>query len=292
MVTRFVLGLPIRRRDDDDRFSDPGFLADAVRAADERGFWGMTAPDHIVSPNAWAQAGGGEMWHDPFVLLSYAAALTTRLRLVTHIIVLPYRGPFPVAKALASLDRLSGGRAVLGVGSGYLEEEFDILGVPFHERGARTDEGLRAIIACWTEEEPRFEGRFYRITDARMGPRPLQQPRPPIWIGGNSMRAVRRAVDLGDCWAPFDPRPELVREGAARAETLGRRIDIAAPLGRVQKEGATRPHTVAGDDVAPRIGELLDAGAGYVKLSCGGRTPEEWSANLEWFAAEIMPRFS
>lgn len=291
-MTRFVLGLPIRRQGDDDRFSDPGFIGDVVRAADERGFWGMTAPDHIVSPNAWAEAGGGEMWHDPFVLLSYAAGLTERLRLITHIIVLPYRGPFPVAKAVASLDRLSGGRAVLGVGSGYLKEEFEILGVPFEERGERTDEGLRAIVECWTAEEPRFEGRFYRMTDAKMGPKPLQRPRPPIWIGGNSMRAVQRAVDLGDCWAPFDLGADLVRRGADRAETLGRSIDIAAPLGRVQRQGATRPHTVAGDDVAPRIRELLDAGAGYVKMSFGGRTPEDFFSNLEWFATDVATQFT
>jgi probable F420-dependent oxidoreductase len=274
-VTRFTIGLPIRRVGDDSAFGDPSFLRDAFALADEKGFWGVTAPDHIVAPNAWAASGGGEQWVDPFVLLGYAAAVTTRLRLITHIVVLPYRSPFHVAKAIASLDAISGGRAVLGVGSGYLREEFEILGVPFDDRGARTDEYLRAIRACWTTGDIDFDGDYARIHEARLAPQPVQEGGPPVWVGGNSERALRRAVELGDCWAPFDVADDDVRAGMARAT---RRVELALPLGRVK----------AGDDAGGRIDELRALGADYVKCGFAGRTPADWMANVEWFAAEHM----
>ena len=254
-------------------------LRDLVVRAEELGFWGVTAPDHIVAPLGWAREGGGERWFDPFVLLSFLAAHTSRIRLVTHVIVLPYRSPFAVAKALASLDGVSGGRAVLGAGSGYLREEFDILGVPFEDRGERTDEALRAITTVWTEERPEFRGTFFSIVDAVVAPRPEQHPRPPIWIGGNSMRAVRRAVELGDCWTPFVAEPDDVRRGAARAEELGRTIEIAAPLGRVERDDAHAIERMAG---------FTAAGAAYLKCGFRGRSAEEWIGALEWFAAEAL----
>lgn len=283
------MSLPIRRGESDGAFTDPETIAGLVSAAEAAGFWGVTAPDHIVSPRAWAEAGGGEQWYDPFVLLSYLAGRTSSIRLILHVVVLPYRSPFAVAKAVASLDRISGGRAVLGVGSGYLREEFEILGVPFEDRGRRTDEALRVITECWTAERPAFAGEFFSIRDAAVAPRPLQSPRPPIWVGGNSMRAVRRAVELGDCWVPFDVEPEDVARGAAHAEDLGRAVEIAAPLGRVQRDAPARGRGVAGEDVLLRARAFVTAGASTVKAAFGGEDPEAWRANLEWFAAEIMP---
>lgn len=282
-MSRLVLSLPIQRRDSDPAFADPGFLADAVARAEELGFWGVTAPDHIVAPDEWARSGGGEQWFDPFVLLSFFAARTAMIRLITHVIVLPYRSPFAVAKAVASLDRLSGGRAVLGAGSGYLKAEFDILGVPFDDRGDRTDEALRAIRVSWEEEHPAFRGRFFTIHDAVIAPRPVQQPRPPIWIGGNSLRAVRRTVELGDCWTPFIAEPDDVRRGLERAAELGGSIEVAAPIGRVQREHARG--SVAGDEAMARMAAFADAGAAYLKCGFGGATPAEWLASLEWLAS-------
>jgi probable F420-dependent oxidoreductase len=283
---RFVLGLPIRRQDEESSFADPAVLRDIVTAAEELGFWGVTAPDHIVAPAAWAASGGGEQWFDPFVLLSFLAASTSRIRLITHIIVLPYRGPFAVAKAVASLDRLSDGRAVLGAGSGYLKEEFEILGVPYEDRGERTDEALRAIVHVWTEDRPAFRGRFFSITDAVVAPGPVQRPRPPIWVGGNSMRAVRRTVELGDCWTPFVAEPADIARGVARSVELGRRVEVAAPLGRVQLDPSER--ALFGDAVPGRIAEYTEAGADYLKCGFGGRTPQAWLANLEWFAGMAL----
>jgi len=271
---KFTLGLPIRRVGEDSAFGDAAVVKDIVAFADEAGFWGMTAPDHIVSPNAWAAAGGGDQWIDPFVLLAFAAAHTKHLRLITHVIVLPYRTPFEVAKALASLDHLSGGRAVLGAGSGYLKEEFAILGVPFAERGARTDESLRIIRACWESEgDIDYDGDFWSIHDARMGPRPTE--RIPIWIGGNSKRALRRACELGDCWAPFDIGDDDVR---AMMDAAPRAVELALPLGRARQ----------GDDSETRIAALHRTGADYIKCGFSGRTPQEWFANAHWFAEMFL----
>jgi probable F420-dependent oxidoreductase len=283
----FTAGLPIRRVGHDDAFGDPAFLREALQTADALGFWGVTAPDHIVAPNAWARASGGEAWLDPFVLLGYAAGITARLRLITHIIVLPYRSPFAVAKAIASLDAISGGRAVLGVGSGYLREEFEILGVPFEQRGARTDEGLRAIKACWTDGDIDFDGEFFAIHEARLAPQPVQPGGPPVWIGGNSLRALRRAIEIGDCWAPFDVTDEQLRAGIARAEALGRRVELAAPVGRIAREGSG----LTGDAVAERVRVLRDIGVDYAKCGFGGRSTDAWLANMRWFAEQVMPAF-
>jgi len=275
----FTVGLPIRRVGADQSFADPSFVRDAILFAEEAGFWGFTAPDHIVAPRTWAEAGGGEEWIDPFALLGFAAGITTRIRLITHTIVLPYRTPFAVAKAVASLDHLSGGRMVFGCGSGYLREEFEILGVPFEERGERADEALRFVTACWAADgDVELDGSFHSIHGARVAPRPAQRPRPPIWIGGNSMRAVRRTVEFGDCWTPFDITDDQMREGLARAVELGRPVELAAPLGRVQQ----------GDEVVARADALRTLGASYLKCGFGGRTPVAWFENARWFTKELL----
>ena len=170
---------------------------------------------------------------------------------------------------------------MLGAGSGYLRDEFEILGVPFEGRGERTDEALRAITTVWTEEHPEFHGRFFSISDAVVSPRPQQEPRPAIWIGGNSMRAVRRTVELGDCWTPFVAEPDDIRRGAERAESLGRRVEVAAPLGRVDRDDAS---------AIERMGRYTAAGADYLKAGFGGRSGSEWLGALEWFAAEASPQ--
>lgn len=271
-MIRMTVSLPMRR----SGFDAPA-TRDMVQAAEESGFWGVTAPDHIVAPTAWARAGGGEHWPDPFTLLGFVAALTTELRLITHVIVLPYRSPYAVAKAIASVDHLSGGRAVLGVGSGYLREEFEILGASFEDRGRITDEAIRTIKGCWTDGDiPGIE--------ARIAPQPVQPGGPPIWVGGNSMRALRRAVELGDCWAPFNLTDEQLSSGIARASTLGRRVEIAAPVGRIQRDEVTVGRGVGGDEAIARAGALRALGVDVVKVGFAGETADAWMANLRWFA--------
>jgi probable F420-dependent oxidoreductase len=161
--------------------------------------------DHPAPDARWLAAGGHHAL-EPMVALAFAAAGTTRLRLQTHIMVLAYRNPLLTAKAVLSLDVLSGGRVILGVAAGYLKPEFAALGVDFDERNELTDEAIDVIRGALTTDEFAYTGRHFRSRGTTMRPKPSQQPHPPIWIGGNSRGAIRRAVERGDGWVPF-PNP-------------------------------------------------------------------------------------
>jgi probable F420-dependent oxidoreductase len=179
-------------------------LRDVAQALEGLGLAGLCAGDHIVH-YGWELDDHRELQGrhpDVFTFLAMTAAVTTRVRIASRIVVLPYRQPFATAHAFASLDVLSGGRAVFGTGPGYAPAEFEAFGIPLKERGPRTDEYLRLITALWTQTKVDFEGRFFSARGLDLLLKPLQQPRPPIWIGGFSHRAVERAVEFGDAWTP------------------------------------------------------------------------------------------
>jgi probable F420-dependent oxidoreductase len=163
---------------------------------------------------------------DPFTVLSYVAGRTSRIRLGTSTIILPYRNPILLAKVVATLDQLSGGRVTLGVGVGSLEREYEFLGVPFAQRGAICDEYICALKEIWTSEQPQFRGRFCSFGPLTFSPKPVQKPHPPIWVAGDSQRAMKRAVEFGDAWQPELDLPQM--EKAAR-----RFFDLSAEKGRV-----------------------------------------------------------
>jgi probable F420-dependent oxidoreductase len=194
-------------------FSAPATFEALVRGAEETGFESIWTVEHVVVPvgyeSRYPYSPSGRMpgpesapIPDPLVALSYAAAISRRLRLATGIVILPQRHPVYVAKEFASLDLLSGGRAILGVGIGWLEEEFRVLGVPFHERAARTEEAVRAIRSLWKDEPEAFDGRFYRWPPVQSNPKPVQKPGVPIVIGGHVEGAARRAARIGDGFFP------------------------------------------------------------------------------------------
>jgi probable F420-dependent oxidoreductase len=178
----------------DGRFSDFG------RLAEDAGFDGVSVYDHPFPADTWLDV-GGHISFDPFVSLAVIAEATERIRLLTNILVIPYRSPYVTAQAFATLDRLSGGRTIAGVAAGYLEQEFRVLGAPFHGRGARVDDAIAAMRAGWTGASVDRDGE-YAAHGHTMYPTPIQQPM-PIWVGGNSDRAMRRAVELGDGWLPI-----------------------------------------------------------------------------------------
>ncbi|MDE0168066.1 MAG: TIGR03619 family F420-dependent LLM class oxidoreductase [bacterium] len=178
--------------------AQPESIVAVARRAEEVGFDSIWAIDHIVIP-ASALYIYGEDIYDQLVVLAHLAAVTERVRLGTSVMVVPYRNPIVTAKMLATIDALSGGRLILGVGSGWLEEEFDTLGVDFASRGAATDEALDTFVSLWTRRD---EGRSARFGEIRFAPTPVQDPHPPMLIGGNSRRAIRRAVELGQGWHP------------------------------------------------------------------------------------------
>jgi probable F420-dependent oxidoreductase len=183
-----------------------GFLAPEVIGrlavqAEESGFAAIAFSDHPAPSVKWRSSGGHDTV-DPAVALTYVAALTTRMRLMTNLYVLPFRNPYLVAKTLSSLDILSGGRLIAGVGAGYLRSEFSALGVDFDRRAELLDDGLDALVRIWTRpEDPVVGGDFAATAPVWLSP-PVQRPHPPIWIGGNSRAALRRVVQYGQGWAP------------------------------------------------------------------------------------------
>lgn len=176
-------------------------IAEIAAVADELGFAYLTCPEHVIVPEADADGRGSVYW-DPVATLAFLAARTSRIRLVTAVVVLGYHHPLQLAKSYGTLDRLSGGRLVLGVGVGSLAAEFELLGAPFADRGARADDALRALRASLSTNRPSHSGEFYSFDSVVLDPCAVQ-PRVPIWVGGRTRRSLRRAVQLADGWIPF-----------------------------------------------------------------------------------------
>jgi probable F420-dependent oxidoreductase len=220
-------------------------LLQVARAADRLGFAWITCSDHVAVPASYAPSMGAT-WYEPFTTLAFLAAATERVRLLSHVLVLPYRHPLLAAKSFATLDALSGGRVIIGAGSGHLKPEFRSLGVDYDARAALSDEYLRGLAAALEQEVSSFSGEHVGWRDMMVAPRPSQQPRPPIWVGGNTGAMARRAGRCADGWIPwqitpaeFDTRAAAAR--AAHAES-GRAGDftLVAPLaaGRVAEPAA------------------------------------------------------
>jgi probable F420-dependent oxidoreductase len=293
---RFSVQLPTDRVQLPTEFVTAEAVAEMARAAEAAGFGAVYVTDHPMPGEEWLRSGGHHTL-DPFVALAFAAAATERLRLQTHVLVLPYRNPFLVAKAAASLDALSGGRLTLGVSAGYLESEFAALGVPFADRNERTDEAIAALRAAWTGDCVRFEGSGFRAEGNRALPLPAQRPGPPIWVGGNSRRAIRRAVELAEGWLPFPAPQRLARR--VRTASLGSLEELRAALGyareHAEKVGRSAPLDVCfvpfgfelgvGDAAAAeRLGDVLpayrDAGVTWLALGMKADTRADWCRAL------------
>lgn len=272
-------------------------LAQAVEAA---GFDACAVTDHPVPSVAWLDS-GGHYAQDPFVMLAMIAAVTRRIKVQTFLLILPYRNPFIMARAVASLDVSSDGRVILAVGAGYLKGEFKALGVDFDARNEASDEALRAMITAWTHDEFTFEGTGYSARGNRILPRPLQRPHPPIWVGGNSKRAIRRAVDLCQGWVPFyatDAAAQRTRTAEisgfedylARLDYLrdyarqsGRPVpqDLAAPTFTPWREDSN--NRVFRDDVA----RCADIGANWLVANVPGTTRRAWIDNAKRLADDL-----
>ena len=186
-----------------------------ARAADRLGYHHLTCSEHVAVPTDAAAVRGGRYW-DPLATFGYLAGCTTRIRLATHVLVLGYHHPLEIAKRYGTLDRVCGGRLVLGVGVGSLREEFDLLGAAFDDRGRRGDDALRALRAAFGATWPSYVGEHYRFDGLVVDPCGVQE-RVPIWVGGRTARSLRRAVELADGWAPFGLQPPALAAIVARA---------------------------------------------------------------------------
>ncbi len=212
---RFTITHPMHSHPYNPELVSGSGVATVAAAAEAAGFGGFGFTDHPAPTQRWLEAGGHDAL-DPFVAMGFAAAHTTTLRLIPNIVVLPYRNPFVVAKAGATLDLLSGGRFTLAVGVGYLKREFAALGVEFDKRAVLFEEALQAIRAIWTGDDVTFEGLHFSASGITAHPRPVTQPHPPIWIGGNTAAARRRVAAYGDGWCPF-PAPAVLAQTARTA---------------------------------------------------------------------------
>ena len=290
---RFAVQLPTENVHEPEEFLTAAALAEMAREAEGAGFQACWVTDHPIPDDRWLALGGHHTL-DPFVALAFAAAATRRLLLLTNVLVLPYRNPFLVAKAAATLDVASGGRLVLGVAAGYLEGEFAALGVDFAERNELADEALAVLKTVWAETGVAFTGRHFRASGNTALPRPLQKPQPPIWVGGNSRRAIRRAVAHGHGWLPFPAPPRLA--GAIRtaaipdAEALAARIAYArahaAEVGRSEPleiafvpfgfELGARGGPQEGARLAEQAERLAPLGVTWLVLNIACRSRVEW----------------
>jgi len=211
---------------------DAGPLDEVARAVERAGFDGISLTEHPAPGSAWLAAGGHQTL-DPFVGLGFVAAATTNLRLLTHVSVGPYRNPFLLAKAAATVDRLSRGRMVLGLGVGYHKTEYYALGVDFEERNALFDEALEVLPLHWSGEPFSYDGIHFSARNVQARPCPVQNPI-PVWIGGNSRLSRRRAALLADGWMPMQGGPEL--SATARTVQISDDETLERMVGEVQRE--------------------------------------------------------
>ena len=231
--------------------------------AEELGFDSVWTHDHVFNVGHVFDRIGGRPYYEPLTLLSFVAARTSRVRLGTSVLVLPYHNPIRLAKTVATLDVLSAGRVILGVGVGAIEQEMEAMGTAFKERGPFTDEAIAVMRTLWTQEDPRFDGRYSRFAGMKFSPKPRQTV--PIVIGGVSRAAIRRAARLGDGWQPLGLSPEALGQGMAALR------EEAQAAGR---DAATIPVSIALSLAASRPGRYAL-----------GTAPGEIAANAKAFAA-------
>jgi len=218
-------------------YSDPECSARIACAAEEAGYESVFSCEHVViidPREAPSPLPPHSRQLDQAVTLAFMAAHTQRLRLGTGIVILPQRNPVILAKALASLDVLSAGRLLVGVGVGYVQGEFDAIGVPFEERGPRTSEHIEAMRALWTQDSPSFEGRFSNFSGIQSLPQPVQDPHPPILVGGLSKPALRRAVQQGNGWFGFNTDLESTAAAVRGLEAAAQEVERPASLGPLE----------------------------------------------------------
>ncbi|MFK0264659.1 TIGR03619 family F420-dependent LLM class oxidoreductase [Streptomyces angustmyceticus] len=281
----------------------PGDLLAVARAADRYGFAYIACCEHIAIPRRLAEA-MSTVWYDPVATLAHLAAVTERVRLLSHVAVVGLKHPLVTAKQYATLDRLSGGRLILGVGAGHVREEFDALGVDFARRGAVVDEVVDALKAALGPEEfPAFAGERFGFEGLGQAPRPVQAPRPPIWVGGSSPAAVRRAAVRGDGWLPQgDRRAELpaqigklhaLREAAGVAEPVVVGA-IAEPLyvGEPGWEVGRRTLSGAPERIAESLREYGAMGVHQIQVRFRSRSGDELTDQMAAFGTAVAPLFN
>lgn len=305
-AVQFAIQIPTERVKALDEFVTGEAVAEMAQTAEASGFDACYVTDHPFPTDTW-MADGGHHTLDPWVALSFAAAATTKLRLQTNICVLAYRNPFLTAKAAASLDQLSGGRLILGVAAGYLRGEFEALGADFDNRNALTDEAIVAMKRAWSEEGFVGQGTGWEARGNTMLPQPIQKPHPPIWVGGNSKLAIRRAVDHAEGWIPFPTigiATDRVRTAAIESmDDLTEKIAYAKQY--IAETGRTKPMDICfvpfGSNMTnlrnidsarflATVQELASHGVTWLTLLLPGKTRAEYCDSMRSFGADVLSK--
>jgi probable F420-dependent oxidoreductase len=297
-----------------ETLAEPATIAAVARLAESLAFDSLWANDHVIIPDASPGtgqaspayvAGYGEQrrqrLYEPLITLAYLAGLTDRILLGTSVYLLALRHPLLAAKQVVSLDALSRGRTILGVGVGWLRGEYAAVDVPWKQRGARTDEALRILKALCEDDRADFDGRHYRLESIEFLPKPAQRPHPPVWIGGRSEAALRRAARLGDAWHPShftcDELRRWVPELHAECERAGRSPHDVAVTSRRR---LVRSGAAAGQDdpdrilegspgqIAATIADLEGVGVTHLIVEIPGSTESELLEHLDWFGREVL----
>ncbi|HVT42149.1 MAG TPA: TIGR03619 family F420-dependent LLM class oxidoreductase [Acidimicrobiales bacterium] len=287
-----------------EKASGPTELARIARVADESGFFYLGVCDHTAIPRRLADA-MGTIWYDTTATLGWLAALTSRTHLLSHVLILAQRHPLRAAKELATIDHLSGGRLIVGVGAGHVPEEYEMLTGDFDQRGRHTDEAVSALARALTDEFPELPGPRFPARDMGVAPRPVRQPRPPIWIGGSSPAAIRRTAAFGDGWLPQGTRrrdlPGQIAQLRAWREEYrnGAPIDIGTIVEPIYLTGGGASWDVpnwalsgGAEEVATSLRELVEMGVNHLQVRFLARSAEEFCDQTARFGVEVAPLLS
>ena len=295
---------------------DPNAIRLVAEQAEAGGLDSVWAADHVVLPtkttSPYPYHVDGEFlippgmpFMDQFTCLSYVAGFTTRVKLGTAVNLLPLRHPLAVAKTVATIDVLSGGRTILGVAAGWLAEEFSALGLEFKSRGKMLDEGLDALREIWTQPDASFDGEFYRFSNVAAYPQPVQKPYPPIWVGGHTKPVMRRAAMVGDMWLPplFQTTPadlaqrhadvrEMAEEAGREPGTVGLALRVLVDLREEPDQSGTETRgALLGppERVAETLASYIEVGVQHFVLLPQARTLDDVQRTVATIAESIVP---
>ncbi|WP_166903941.1 LLM class F420-dependent oxidoreductase [Mycobacterium sp. DL440] len=299
---KYTLEYPSELPTAPDDFLQPEVIRAVATQAEAAGFSAVALSEHPAPSVKWRNNGGHNTL-DPIAALSFMAAATTHIRLMTNLYVLPFRNPYLSAKALGSLDLISGGRLIAGVGAGYLRSEFSAVGVDIERRAELLDEALTSLLAIWTDPETPITGTDFAAVGTVFLQPPVQRPHPPIWIGGNGKAAIRRVVEHGNGWMPIIAAPGMA--SAMRTATIENTEQFGATVQQLRERLADAgrdplsidiqvvcPYTDLEDETSLRrarevLAELAGHGATWAVVHVDGSSPQSALDYIKAFGAEM-----